>query len=467
MALIKKSASEAPLRSPIAFRPCSNGEFCPRDETAQDRRAAAIFRAIVEQQHRRAGLSRRQFAESACGLAAALLALNQATGCDSADRPGYDVPPDLAVDPRRACQVLGGDEFIFDVQIHPPAPLSPWRDAPLPASAEDLIRAVFVDSDTSVGCLSGVPDARAGGADNVAANRQLQELVERLGGPRLIFHANVDPTRGPAELDHMAELAGRYRIGAWKVYPHVGAWRLDRDVGAAFLQRARDLGVKIIAAHRGIGPDVDYAGVSSPVDLVLAARAFPDLSFLTYHAAWDPAVDEDHPFDPAEANPRGVDRLIKALRDHGSRGNVYAELGSTWRGLLSSPLQAAHVLGKLLAHLGEDHILWGTDAVFTGSPQEQIVAFRRFQIPEALQESYGYPPLTDAARRKILGLNGARVYGVDPAALRCAISKDLVSQARLARREDPASVPVPTEKSYGPRTRREYLAFLRWERARR
>lgn len=464
----KKSRPEVLPQSPITFRPCSNGEFSPLPETTLDRRAAVEFRRLVEDKHRRTGLSRREFAESACGLAAALLTINSVYGCSRDGSGGYGVTPDMAEDPARACAALTGDEFIFDVQVHPQEPLMPFREPLLPLDAEALVRMLFVASDTTVACISGVSYARGGGLSNLDANLRLQQLIERAGGPRLLFHANADPTRGPEELDYMAEVVARHKIAAWKVYPHVGAWRLDRDVGVAFLERARALGTRVIAVHRGIGPGTDYAAVSSPVDLGLAARRFPELTFLTYHSGWDPAADEDHPFNPAEPNPVGVDRLIKAVLDNGlgPGGNVYAELGSTWRNLMTAPAQAAHVLGKLLKYLGEDRIVWGTDTVFTGSAQEQIVAFRAFQIPQALQEQHGYPALTDTARRKILGLNAARVYGVDPTAVRCAIAEDDLSKLRLAYREDPRSVEVPQVKSLGPRTRREYLAFLRLQSAR-
>jgi predicted TIM-barrel fold metal-dependent hydrolase len=202
------------------------------------------------------------------------------------------------------------------------------------------------------------------------------------------------------------------------------------------------------------------------VDLVVAARQYPDVAFLTYHSGWQGNVDENHAFDPDAPNPAGVDRLIKAVRDHGlgGDGNVYAELGSTWRNLMTEPDQAAHVLGKLLLHLGEDRVIWGTDSVFTGSPREQIEGFRAFEIPQRMQEQFGYPALTPAIKRKVLGLNAAPVYGVDPDETRCAIAGDFVERLRMARREDPRAVPVPQEKAYGPRTRREFLAFTSFER---
>lgn len=88
----------------------------------------------------------------------------------------------------------------------------------------------------------------------------------------------------------------------------------------------------------------------------------------------------------------------------GKDGNVYAELGSTWRHVLQNPDEAAHVIGKLLVHLDEDRILWGTDAIWYGSPQDQIQAFRAFEITPEFQERYGYPALTPERKPKIFGL---------------------------------------------------------------
>jgi uncharacterized protein len=471
----RKSDPEEEVESPISFAPCSNGEFAPVPESDRDRRAKARFREIVDEKSRRLGMTRRQFARSACGYAAALVAINEAYGCSDPSAGGtdggsarYDVGPDATEDAGLACELLSGDEFIFDVQTPPPDPLTPWRDEPLPSSAEDFSRTLFVGSDTTVACLSGIPQVRILGTENVEANRALLDAVQALAGPRLRVHANVDPTRGESELDYMEALAAGYDLAAWKVYPHVGPWRLDdEENGLPFIAKASELGIRVIAAHRGLGADSGaHDQPSSPIDLVRAARMTPDISFLTYHSGYERAIDENHPFDPEDPNPSGVDRLIKAVIDEGIApgGNVYGELGSTWRAVMTSPDAAAHVLGKLLRYLGEDNVIWGTDSVFTGSPQEQIVAMRSFEIPTSMQESYGYPALTDEIRRKIFGLNGAAVDGIDPDAMRCAIGDDFVSDLRMASHLEPDSVEIPGEKSYGPRTRREYLAFLRWER---
>jgi hypothetical protein len=73
------------------------------------------------------------------------------------------------------------------------------------------------------------------------------------------------------------------------------------------------------------------------------------------------------------------------------------------------------MLGALVKGLGTDHVLWGTDSIWYGSPQWQIEAFRRLEIPLDLQKKFGYAPLGDAdgpVKRAILGANGARLHGL-------------------------------------------------------
>jgi uncharacterized protein len=72
-------------------------------------------------------------------------------------------------------------------------------------------------------------------------------------------------------------------------------------------------------------------------------------------------------------DPLGVDRLIESHQRAGFRpneGNLYAELGSTWRYFMTRPDEAAHVLGKLLKYFGDERIMWGTDSIWYGSPQD-------------------------------------------------------------------------------------------------
>ena len=86
------------------------------------------------------------------------------------------------------------------------------------------------------------------------------------------------------------------------------------------------------------------------------------------------------------------------------------------------PAEAAHVLGKLLAAVGEDRILWGTDSIWYGSPQPLIDAFWSFQIPPEMQAEFGYPALTTEIKQKILWKNASGLYGVTEEELGAAVS---------------------------------------------
>ena len=149
-----------------------------------------------------------------------------------------------------------------------------------------------------------------------------------------------------------------------------------------------------------------------------------------YHSGYE-AGGPEGPYTAATAEV-GINRLVSSLKRAGigPNENVYAELGSTWWSVFRAPEQAAHVLGKLLRYVGEDNVVWGTDCLFYGSPQDQIQALRSFHISEELQERYGYPALTKELKAKILGLNGARLYDVDPITTRCEFTRRELAEIR-------------------------------------
>jgi hypothetical protein len=75
-------------------------------------------------------------------------------------------------------------------------------------------------------------------------------------------------------------------------------------------------------------------------------------------------------------------------------------------------------------------VVWGTDSIWYGSPQSQIESFLQFQISESFQQMYGYPALTMEIKRKILGLNAARAYGIDVNAMRCGVDASELAAAK-------------------------------------
>lgn len=433
-----------------------------------------VAHRIAEDESKRLGLSRREFLAGPCGTAAALLAINAVSGCRA-----YKVTREDARDPGAARAALGGREFVLDAQTYHvnAAPSAAWpvnnvfyasmferisssqrcdsleRFACL--SREAYIREVFAASDTAVAVLSGVPALLGRNPlDNyeISATRRL--VNELAASERLLSLGVVHPNVGPGELEGMHELAERLDVVGWKVFPPWGpdgtGWFLDDPaVAFPFLERARKLRRPIVFCHKGL-PWANFDRMyGSPRDIGPAAKQFPDVSFVVTHAGYEAEVQEG-PYDPfgaPQAADQGVNRLIKSLEDNGiwPNQNVYADLSGAWLLTMARPVEAAHVVGKLLKHLGEDRVLWGSDALFLGSPQPQLEAFRAFQIPEELQEKYGYPALTPQLKAKILGLNAAALLKVDPRVVRNPIKDDAVSRQKQSYLEE------------GPRTRRELL----------
>jgi hypothetical protein len=123
---------------------------------------------------------------------------------------------------------------------------------------------------------------------------------------------------------------------------------------------------------------------------------------------------------------------------------------------MRDPDQAAHALGKLIVACGENNVLWGTDSIWYGSPQDQIQAFRTFQISAPLRERHGYPEITPALRAKVFGLNAANVYGLTPTDVKRYTARDAVARQRAAYLVNPE----PHFRTYGPKTRRGFLRMF-------
>jgi hypothetical protein len=197
-----------------------------------------------------------------------------------------------------------------------------------------------------------------------------------------------------------------------------------------------------------------------PEDMVAISRQFPDMNFVVYHAAWDPAHIEG-PYDPTATI--GIDTLLAALDRHNvpPNDNVWVDLATVWRQLLTQPDQAAHAVGKLLSRLGQNRVMWGTDAIWYGSPQPQIMAMRAFQITAEFQDTYGYPALTDDVKANIFGLSAADLFGIDPTATRCAMTTDPLTAniEESAQLRGAGALPSPWTP-HGPTTRRQVLSWL-------
>ena len=99
---------------------------------------------------------------------------------------------------------------------------------------------------------------------------------------------------------------------------------------------------------------------------------------------------------------------------------------------IADPIIAMHGIGKNIKHYGSDHVIWGTDCLWWGSPQWIIQAMHRFQMPEAMQKRWGYSAITAADKEKIFGVNAAKLFKVDIKAQRKAIPDDYMSRYKTA-----------------------------------
>lgn len=487
---------------PLPPGPVTNGEYVPAGAGRGDAAVGKVLHDELAVAARRAGIDRRKFLESA-GAVAACLAVYDLVGCSRARRPsssrsstagpgGRFTTPDTA--DIAACQNALGScgEFIFDVHTHHVVPTGPWRKnapetvnlvlgmVPPECRSTDRLQCVdraaylhdlFLASDTTVALLSDVPnsgpdDAPVPFADAVGT-QQLAAALGRGGAPRILVHNIVAPNIGDyqARLAAMTAAAATGHVAGFKVYP---AWNpsgpgfslLDPKIGLPTIEHAHNLGIKVFTAHKGL-PLVNFdAAHNGPDDIVAASRLYPDMNFIVYHAAWDPHHPEG-PYNPRAAV--GIDTLLAALDRHGvaPNDNVWVDLGTTWRQLLTDPTQAAHALGKLLKRVGPQRILWGTDAIWYGSPQPQIMAFRAFSITAEFQDAYGYPALSNDIKRDIFGRNAARLFNLDPEATRCALQTDPLSAntANAADLRQHGALPAAAAPN-GPTTRRDKLRWI-------
>jgi len=472
---------------PIKLNPCSNGEYLPQPLGTVEREAIRRTREQASTYARRLNVDRRSFLRSMGGAALMLATLSACHGESRAAKGKsaggqYRLPRESPTEPGAAAGALGGNEFILDVQTHflehdathqaggsfaTAFPQARCNTAdPLSCfSIEQYLDELFLLSDTSMAVISAVPipgDASPLSIDQMEKARRTFDAV--CHDERLLLHGGAFPQLGDLQttLDGMLALQTEHPIAAWKVYTHIpGRWWLDDheagvpQVGNAFLDEVGKSRSKICCVHKGFGSlfgagAVEYA---SPVDIGPAATAHPSVTFVVYHSGYEPEIVEG-PYTDATAN-QGVNRLVTSLRRSGigPGGNVYAELGSTWRNVMRDPTQAAHVLGKLLQALGPDHVVWGTDSIWYGAPQDQIQAFRTFEITPEYQERFGYPALTPDVKRKILGLNSARIYGVRPVPPSCKFTAADIQRAR-------AALPV-SNRTHGPTNAAELRALIR------
>jgi predicted TIM-barrel fold metal-dependent hydrolase len=325
---------------------------------------------------------------------------------------------------------------------------------------ENYVKEIFLDSETDVAVISGVPsltdETNILPPDQMVRSRDWVNRIAR--SQRMVSHGLLAPDLGTENKERMQAQVEELRIDAWKGYTGLGLgknpegwWVDDEAVAYPALEYSQKLGVKNVCLHKGLALGLFNEAHCHPRDIVKASKDFPDVNFLIYHSGFK-ALEEAVPV--AERGFRGnayipwVSDLCQWRRDNPHMSNVYMELGSTFALMvITHPALCCHVLGMMIEAFGSDHILWGTDSVWWGSPQWQIDALRRLEMPASLMERFGYRPLTADVKRQIFGLNAARIYRIDPETQRNPIPGDYVDQLRELSRA--AGGPFPSNTQYG------------------
>jgi len=468
--------SEAPL--PIPARIASNEEFIPPGQSPQQKEYEVRLNDISEHAAQRQGIARRDFLRTGSGLAAALFALNQVFGdC-------YEVSAAEVEDQKAFEEKWPKDQFVFDIQTHHVDVSKKWYDdtpqgkatlrffqmlRPLAGSPEKTlellnrahyVKEVFGDSDTVMSVISGVPtrewDKNPLPPDQMVATRKY--VNDLAGSQRVLSHGLLRPNLGAKELEEMERQVKELKIDAWKMYTgaELGekAWFLDDEkVAYPFWEKTKKLGVKNLCIHKGLPLGFFNEKACMPLDVEKAAKDWPDLNFIIYHSGYrglgnlgkgtGEKVEDKKTDDPQEIF--WISDLLRAIKKSKLK-NVYFELGSTFNMTsAANPIVCQHMLGQMIEVAGADHILWGTDSIWNGSPQGQIERMRRLKMPDELRKKHGYSDLTDEIKNQILGLNAAKVFGIDVKAKRQAIKADKLTQLREEYRLNP----TPSNTQYG------------------
>src|ERR687898_559622 len=217
---------------------------------------------------------------------------------------------------------------------------------------------------------------------------------------RAVFWGSVNPLEGKRALDLMEVQVKEHGAKAFKFYNvrydygQPFPWRMD-DPRVAFpvFEKAQELGVNLIGVHKGVPLGPQPIEHTRTFDMDGAAANFPDINFVIFHV--------------------GLPWLDEVLWQLVRYPNLYASIAATVNFIARQPRVFAQTLGKLMWWCGEDKIIYGGESP-VWHPQWGLEEFWDFELPPDIVEERGYPPLTELAKRKILGGNLARLHGIDP-----------------------------------------------------
>jgi hypothetical protein len=467
--------------SPMPTQVVSNEEFEPRPQNEKQKQVEHLIGELSEVRAKKLGMQRRDFMRSSMGLATCFLASNLAYGKNYWDVDEAETWEAAAYDEKWP----KGEYFIIDVQAHfTNGQILPFRNMEfvknmgfqLKNDAEaysfgNFVKEMYFDSETMMTVISGVPTlekqrdesgkvlegpARSRGIlPSWLMSQSAKRINEAAGSQRALCQGNLAPNHywdktknamdKAATLEQMEREVKLYGVSSWKWYCHFDPGRtgqgfqLDDDNSQWFIEESRKLGLKLISTHKGYSYQSRTLGhLANPKDVEKAALRNPDFNFVVYHSAIkhghnEPNWLESNKYDPTTGDFEWHSILMDIKKRNPKMTNVYCEIGSFFNTLaVAHPELCMHGMGKNIKHYGSDHVVWGTDCLWWGSPQWAIDAFKRFQISDEFCEKFGYKKITKEDKAKIFGLNAAKLYKVDVKAKRKALPADALEKLKMA-----------------------------------
>lgn len=263
-------------------------------------------------------------------------------------------------------------------------------------SNEEMYEMVFVDAPTDMAMVQVVPQFEW--FKSFYAPVDLQYEFAQAYPDRVMFCGGVDPIHSGVDgaleqLEYQITELGAKSIKYYNGHVPRG-WRCDdENIAYPLYERCRDLGVTVLQFHKGLPFGTGNVEEMHPGDLQKAARDFPDMTFVIHHLGM-PYVDET--INIASRFP-----------------NIYLALSANFQFLLTAPQMVVTWIGQCLQAVGSEKLLWGSEAALSGGPLPYLRAFMEMEMPPELRAGFGYPEITQTDRENILGLNFARLMGVD------------------------------------------------------
>lgn len=464
--------------SPMPTQVLSNEEFIPRPQSTKQKQVEHLIGQMAEEKSKKLGIDRRTFMASSMGLATCFLASNKVWG------KVWEVDEAESMEQAASAEHMPkGEYFVMDVQTHFTNGIAlnfrsnefvknmgfNLKDDVESYSFSTYLKELFFDSENEVVVISGVPGkennkddkgvmlegkARGGGILPSWLMAQSRDKINEFAkSQRALSQGNLAPNHywdktankpdKAATIEQMERELKQYKINSWKWYCHSdpgrsgNGFQLDDENAAWFYEESRKRGMKIFSVHKGFSYQSRILGhLANPKDVEKAALNNPDLTFIIYHSALQHGPNEPEykaSIDPVTGDFAWHDILMDIKRRNPKMTNVYPEVGSFFNVLaIADPVSCQHGMAKNIKTYGADHVIWGTDCLWWGSPQWSIDAFKRFQISDEMCEKFGYSKISKEDKAKIFGQNAAKIYGVDVKAKRNPINPDILTQARAS-----------------------------------